>query len=140
MEKQFNQEITDATSMTAPMIRACMVIDCLKYTLHKEGEAFGNYYVGIAGDMEDNYSRHKGDEFGKKDFEYVSIYECASAEIAAKVEIYMKKIGFDIGNTDVEGCGGNENSIYVYMFRKPVGEEFHESLDELLTEYAKKRL
>ena len=80
------------------------------------------------------------DEFGKNDFKYVSIYECASAEIAAKVEICMKKIGFDIGNTDVEGCGGNENSIYVYMFRKPVGEESHESLDELLAEYAKKRL
>ena len=52
----------------------------------------------------------------------------------------MKKIGFDIGNTDVEGCGRNENSIYVYMFRKPVGEESHESLDELHAEYAKKRL
>ena len=132
MEKQFNQEITDATSMTAPMIRVCMVIDCLTYTLHKEGEAFDNYYVGIAGDMNQNYSRHKEKEFRGLDFEYVSIYKCESAEIAAKVEISMKKIGFDIGNTDNEGCGGNENSIYVYMFKKPIEETSHTSLDELL--------
>lgn len=77
------------------------------------------YYVGITGDIAANKSRHKNDEFAGEDFRYTVIYKCKDYDTAASVEMLMGGFGFDIGDTDTFGCGGNEDSIYVYMFKKP---------------------
>lgn len=116
MERQFKQEIKSAAGKNAEKIKNYMVLDCVVTCPEAH---FADCYVGITNDMDANYSRHKNDEFKGKDFDYICIYECDTAEIAAEVEKLMQKGGFDIGDTTKKGNGGVEDSKYVYMFLKP---------------------
>lgn len=77
------------------------------------------YYVGITCDISENKSRHRRDEFGGNDFEYTVIYRCKDFEAAAEVEQQMREAGFDTGDTNTFGNGGTEDSVFVYMFKKP---------------------
>lgn len=117
MGKQFNQTIKSAKGELADTI-VTSLYNAYDSNRETDDSRFG-YYVGITNNIEENYSRHKNDEFRGKDFKYVAIFECDSAEIAAAVEFEMKKKGFDVGNTNVLGNGGVDDSTIVYMLKKP---------------------
>lgn len=112
--------ITDGTRLKPAIIARHMSYDYVRYCV-ENNEIFskGQFYCGITNDIDANYSRHKNEEFSGRDFEYVSIYMCASAADAASVESLLQKEGFDCGNTATPGNGGADDSIYVYMFKKP---------------------
>lgn len=79
----------------------------------KYGESKKNYYVGITGGAENQKStlrRHKIDS-------YLDIVECENADIAAQAENELGK-DFDIGEPPHEGNGGNDESKFVYIFKK----------------------
>jgi hypothetical protein len=112
--------ITDGTRCTPAIIAKYMNFDYLRFCSENGGLlSKSRFYCGITNDIDANYSRHKNDEFSGKDFEYVSIYMCASAANAASVESILQEDGFDCGNSATPGNGGTDDSIYVYMFKKP---------------------
>ena len=117
MGKQFNQTVRNAKGESVDTIVKSL------YNAYdnnrKTDDSKCEYYVGITNNIEENYSRHKNDEFGGEDFKYVAIFECDTAGIAAAVEYKMKRKGFDVGNTNVPGNGGVADSTIVYMFKKP---------------------
>lgn len=72
-----------------------------------------NYYCGITSENEktNTLKRHKIESF-------LAIVNTGSQTVAAEVEEELGKEGFDIGEVDHGGNGGNEDSILVYMFKK----------------------
>ena len=72
------------------------------------------YYCGITNDISQNLSRHGIDG-------YLACCQCASFDVAKKVEEELGKEGFNIGNVDYGGNGGTEDSVFVYMFKKSDG-------------------
>ena len=75
----------------------------------------GDFYCGITNSITDNLYRHsiKG---------YFFCADCASLEVAGKVEEKLGEMGFDIGNPkNTEGNGGAEDSTIVYMAYKEPG-------------------
>lgn len=119
-EYEYGHINTDGTGLKPEIIAKYMNYDHVRYCVEMR-EILGkrNFYCGITNDMDANYSRHKNDEFGGEDFEYVSVYKCASAEDAASVEPILQQEGYDCGNATTMGNGGTDDSISVYMFRKP---------------------
>lgn len=69
------------------------------------------YYCGITGNIEENLSRHNVDG-------YMACALCKSYETASEVESHLGEEGFDIGDSQTIGNGGNENSKIVYMIEK----------------------
>ena len=69
------------------------------------------YYCGITGNIGRNLSRHNVDG-------YMACALCDSYETASKVESLLGEQGFDIGDSQIIGNGGNENSKIVYMIEK----------------------
>lgn len=72
------------------------------------------FYCGITNDIKQNLSRHNISG-------YVACCQCASFDIARKVEEELGKAGFDIGDLNRGGNGGVEDSVYVYMVKKENG-------------------
>lgn len=112
-------KIKDGTGLTPERIAQCMDIDYIRFCCVRGLSGKPEFYCGITNDMDANYSRHKNAEFEGEDFEYVSIYQCEDAETAAKVEEIMRQKHFDCGSTTTFGNGGAEDSVFVYMFKKP---------------------
>lgn len=113
-------QIHNGTSMTSKSIAFQMSLASIGYSIGvNEPYRQSNFYCGITCNIRDNYTRHKNDEFEGKNFEYICIYKCKTSKIAAKVEQLLKHKGFDCGDTNTFGNGGNEESKYVYIFRKP---------------------
>lgn len=80
----------------------------------KPGESKKNYYVGITGDDENQEATLRRHKIGS----FLAIVECETADIAAQAETALGDEGFDIGNPPHEGNGGNEDSKFVYIFKK----------------------
>ena len=123
MEKQFDQEIQeekDADYIVGYMHEMFVANS-------KDFESPIRYYVGIAKDMDQNYSRHKRD-FDGMDFNYTAICKCKDADIAAEVEQRLGDRNFYIGEENIGGKGGTEESVYVYMFRRPDRDLRNESI------------
>ena len=114
------EKFIDGTKLSAEEIVRYMNYDCIRYcgkTYLKYG--ISKFYCGITCDIYDNYNRHKSIDFHGDDFEYICIYKCKDADTAAEVESLLREEGYDCGATLTFGNGGNEDSIFVYMFRKP---------------------
>lgn len=74
-----------------------------------------DFYCGITNNVELNLGRHKIDG-------YTACVNCASKEIAGKVEAKLGEMGYDIGEPlNPEGNGGAEDSTIVYMAYKEKG-------------------
>ena len=114
---EFN--VKDGTSKTSETIANYMVYDYMRFCSVHGLIGKSEFYCGITNDMDANYSRHKNAEFKGKEFEYVSIYQCDNAETAAQVENLMRLKHFDCGDTTTFGNGGADDSVFVYMFKKP---------------------
>lgn len=69
------------------------------------------YYCGITCDVKQNLKRHKVNG-------YTACVECDSFETSSAVEYKLGEMGFDAGNSDNVGNGGNVNSKIVYMIKK----------------------
>jgi len=111
--------VKDGTSLTPEVIATKMENDRVCFCGSHDMSGNSRFYCGITNDMDANYSRHKNKEFKGEDFEYVSIYHCKDAKTAAQVENIMRYNHFDCGATNTFGNGGAEDSIFVYMFKKP---------------------
>lgn len=74
-----------------------------------------DFYCGITNNIESNLSRHKIEG-------YTACADCASLDVAGKVEAKLGEMGFDIGDPlNLEGNGGAEDSTIVYMAYKGGG-------------------
>lgn len=111
--------IKSGFGLTSKTITQYMVYDYVRYCVAHGMSGKQFFYCGISNNMDANYSRHKNDEFKGSDFEYVSIYKCCDSETAAEVELLLRKDGFDCGDTDTFGNGRAEDSVFIYMFKKP---------------------
>lgn len=82
-------------------------------TLFVPGENKDDYYCGITSENEETNTleRHQIESFS-------TIVKTGSQTVAAEVERKLGEEGFDIGDVDYGGNGGNEDSILVYMFKK----------------------
>ena len=117
MEKQFDQKIQYLEDKAADYISQYMHEMFL--TNSKNYESPKRFYVGITKDMDQNYSRHKSEDFEGKDFEYIVICKCKDADTAAKIEQTLGDQNFYIGKDNIGGKGGTEDSVYVYMYKIP---------------------
>lgn len=85
------------------------------YLLQEPDLKRDDFYCGITNSIPDNLNRHsiKG---------YYFCANCASKDVAGKVEAKLGEMGFDIGDSlNPEGNGGAENSTIVYMAYKGDG-------------------
>lgn len=82
-------------------------------SLFVPGEDKDDYYCGITSENEktNTLERHQIESF-------LAIVNTGSQTVAAEVEEELGKEGYDIGEVDHGGNGGNEDSILVYMFKK----------------------
>ena len=69
---------------------------------------YSNYYCGITNDLDRRQGEHKAPA-------YLYTCTCPSFKVACELEKMLHDAGFDTG----EQVGhGNEDSVYVYMYRK----------------------
>lgn len=117
MEKQFKQEIQYLEEKDVDYIvdymREMFIVNC------KDFESPERFYVGITKDMDQNYSRHKTEDFGEEDFKYTVICKCKDAKTAADVEQKLGDKNFFIGKENIGGKGGTDESVFVYMYHRP---------------------
>ena len=77
--------------------------------------AKSDFYCGITNSIQDNFSRHGING-------YFACVNCASKEIAGKVEATLGEMGFDIGHPkNPVGNGGADDSTIVYIVYKESG-------------------
>lgn len=87
------------------------------YSNYRHGDSKNCFYCGITNDVNRRLQEHE-EEYGESISVYIS-GDCGTYEKSSAVERQMKDLGFDIGNPNQIGQGGDENSIYIYLFRKP---------------------
>lgn len=87
---------------------------CDVFDLNEKQYKRSDFYCGITGDIDANLARHnvKG---------YTACVLCDSFETASNVERKLGELGFEIGDTDRLGNGGNEKSRIVYMIEQTEG-------------------
>ena len=87
------------------------------YSNYQRGDSKKCFYCGITNDVKRRLQEHEKEYNGS-----ISVCisgNCGTYEKSSAVEKQMKDLDFDIGNPNQIGQGGVENSIYVYLFRKP---------------------
>lgn len=79
-----------------------------KYLLEKKS----NFYCGITNDLETRKQQHNVDE-------YIACVKCDSFKTSKEIEALLHQEEYDTGK---QLGNGNEESIYVYMYRKISGQ------------------
>lgn len=70
-----------------------------------------NFYCGITNDLETRTQQHHVDEL-------IASVKCSSFDMSRQIEQRLHEAGFDTGK---QLGNGQEDSIYVYMYRKIKG-------------------
>lgn len=89
----------------------------IKEYIDKVGGLYNSWYVGIAEDPRERlFEEHNVD----KDEDFWIYRECEDSDAARSVEDYF----INVLGTDGETGGGDENTVYVYAYKKtPHSEE-----------------
>lgn len=77
------------------------------------------FYCGIAKDPENRKETHESEDHGGNEIEKMLVYECDNVDIATDTESIMGEEGLDIGNPRYPGNGADDDSKFVYLYRKP---------------------
>lgn len=111
----YDYSYVDATKYSANMIKEG--IDFIFESRYAPGELKNSFYCGITNDLDIRMQQHR-----ERDFEIVDdkvyAWVCAMAPVAAEVENLAGNAGYDIGETNNIGNGGEKDSIIVYLLKK----------------------
>ena len=111
----YDYSYIDATKYSVNMIKEG--IDFIFESCYDPGELKNSFYCGITNDLDIRMQQHR-----ERDFEIVDdkvyAWVCAIAPVAAEVENLAGNAGYDIGETNNIGNGGEEDSIIVYLLKK----------------------
>lgn len=77
------------------------------------------FYCGITNDPETRKDTHEREDHDGREIVKMLVYECENVDIAIDTESIMGEKGFDIGTPRYPGNGADDDSKYVYLYRKP---------------------
>lgn len=111
-------EIYDAKGLTAGSIEEMLL---LWYDHNREtDDARDRFYCGIAKDPEKRLTDHESKDHNGQKIEKSVAYKCDRMDIASTVESHMHNVyKFDYGEPPHEANGATEESVFVYLYRKP---------------------
>lgn len=78
-----------------------------------------DFYCGITNDPDERKIQHESQDHGGNNITIMIAVKCKDKDIASTVENKMEEEGFDIGNPPHEANGAEENSKWVYLYKKP---------------------
>ena len=112
---EHNYKVIDATSFSIDkMVKSVneQYLSCFN-----TGETKHDYYCGITNNLDKRMEEHRCEDFEIVE-DRVFAWNCENVDVAAKVEIRLSELGFDIGDTKTLGNRGVENSTIVYLLKK----------------------
>lgn len=111
-------EIYDANGFTAGSVEQILLA---WYETNREtDDAHDNFYCGIAENPEERIADHEREDHNGQQIEKSVAYKCDNMGIAADVESHMHDIyNFDYGDPPHDANGATEESVFVYLYRKP---------------------
>lgn len=78
-----------------------------------------SYYCGIAKDPVERKGQHESQDHDGKAIKKMIAIKCKDLTTSGNVEEKIGAAGFDIGDPNHWANGGTEDSIWVYLYKKP---------------------
>lgn len=82
-------------------------------------ETRSNYYCGITKDPDDRKTQHESKDHDGKEIKKMIAVKCKDLQTSGDVEEKMGEEKFDIGNPSHLANGAEEDSVWVYLYKKP---------------------